>query len=126
VRRIGSLVAIPLLLLATGCGTSSSPRELQSILLTPSPAENGVQFVATGNYNQAPLTVSPLTVFWEIPLLLGKSGPTITQNGLATCTAGAPGTFNVLALAPQNPNIPVTSPPQPVPNVGAETFLTCP
>lgn len=125
-RRIGSLVAIALFLLAMGCGSGSSPRELQSILLTPSPADGGVQFIATGNYNHAPLTMSPLPVLWGVPLLQGKAGPTITQNGLATCTAGAPGTFTVNAWAPQDPNIPFKTPLPPVPTVVGEAFITCP
>ena len=125
-RRIGLLTATVLFLFCLGCGTGSNPRELQSILLTPSPADGGVQYVATGNYNKAPLTLSPLTVFWEIPLHQGEAGPTITQNGLATCTAGAPGTFMVVTLAPQDPNIPVAIPLPPVPMVLGEAFITCP
>jgi hypothetical protein len=55
-----------------------------------------VQFVATGTYNTAPYTVTPLTATWGIsgyPQQLG----TITQNGLAACSKSSSGTTTVEA-----------------------------
>lgn len=123
--RIGSLSAIGLFLLCIGCGTGSSPRLLQSITLGASPAENGVQFIATGHYNQDPMALSPLPVLWAIPLPGGTAGSTITQDGLATCTAGAPGTFNVAVYAPADPSIPISQLYKTQKVVVAFTTITC-
>lgn len=125
-RRIGSLTAICLFLLCLGCGTGSSPRLLQSITLGASPAENGVQFITTGHYNQDPTAVSPLPVLWALPLLGGAAGPTITQEGLATCTAGAPGTFTIVVYAPADPSIPISQLYKAKKVVAAFTTITCP
>jgi hypothetical protein len=126
VRRIGSFTAISLFLLCLGCGTEVSPRLLQSITLGVSPAENGVQFVATGHYNQDPMAFSPLSALWTIPLLGGAAGPTITQNGLATCTTGAPGTFDIAVYAPADPGIPISQLYKAKKVVVAFTTITCP
>lgn len=125
-RRIGSLTTIGLFLLCLGCGTGSNPRLLQSITLGTSPAENAVQFVATGHYNQDPLAVSPLTVLWAIPLPGGEAGPTITQTGLATCMAGAPGTFDIVVYAPADPSIPISQLYKAKKVIVAFTTITCP
>ena len=105
--RVGSALTLTVLLLATACGGGSSPRQLQSISISAAAANNAVQFIATGHYNQAPTTLSPLPVFWSIPLLDNDPGPTITQDGIAQCTSGVPGTFSVLAYAPADPSIPI-------------------
>jgi hypothetical protein len=85
-----------------------------------------VQFVAAGHYNQDPLTVSPLSVLWGVYLTGGQAGPTITQNGLAQCTPGAPGTFYILASAPADPSIPISQIESAKKVVVAQTSLTCP
>ncbi len=124
-RRIGSLIATGLFLLAAGCGTSSNPRQLESVTLASSPTGGAVQFVATGHYNQNPLTVSPLSVLWAVYLTGGQAGPTISQNGLAQCTAGAPGTFTILVWAPADPSIPISQIELAKKVVVAQTSLTC-
>ncbi|MBZ5720115.1 MAG: hypothetical protein LAO03_07015 [Acidobacteriia bacterium] len=111
-RRLGPTFAVTVLLLvAAGCGSGS--RQLQSISVSPATADaqdfaNGqVQFVASGRYNQAPITMSPLPVLWVIHLPGGASGATITQGGVAQCGQGVSSTFSVLAYAPADPNIPI-------------------
>ena len=93
-----SLLALPLLILTAGCG-SSSPRMLQTVTASPATADakdfpNGqVQFVPTGTYNKAPIKVTPQPVSaW----LVSPSGlATVDQSGLARCSAGQVGTANV-------------------------------
>jgi hypothetical protein len=91
-------------LLAGGCGTASpSPRLLQSVSVTPATADahafsNGqVQFTAVGTYSQPP-SPSPLTQpGWS---LSDPSIATVSQSGLAQCTAGASGVVTVRASTP--------------------------
>jgi hypothetical protein len=97
------LIAVELV--AGGCGsnTSPNPRLLQSVSVTPPTANaqtfsNGqVQFTALGTYNQPP-SPSPITQpGWS---LSDPSIATITQNGLAQCSAGASGVVTVRASTP--------------------------
>ena len=128
-RSIRYTLALGLLLFlffaALGCGSGGS-RELQSITLTSSPSGNGVQFIATGHYNQAPFSVSPLSALWAVYLTGGQTGPSITQSGLAQCAAGAPGSFSILVYAPANSNIPVSRLTDATRVVVATGKLTCP
>ncbi|HEX4067260.1 MAG TPA: hypothetical protein VHZ09_14680 [Acidobacteriaceae bacterium] len=82
------------------CGAPATPpRQLLSVTVTPSTATAqgaGVQFVATGTYNTAPYTVTPLTANWGIAVSPKALG-TITQSGFAACTKGASGTSAVEA-----------------------------
>ena len=120
---------VPFLLISvlfvTACGTNSNPRQLQSITLTSSQSDGQVQFVATGHYNQAPLNVSPLPVLWAVYLTGGQAGPSITQEGLAECAVGVPGTFWVLVWAPADPNIPISKLGDAKKVVTAQATMTC-
>jgi len=110
VRRFGSAFSVTMLLLiSAGCGSSSS-RQLQSINISPTTASGQAQFVATGQYNQAPLSMSPLPAMWVIYLPGGETGATITQDGVAQCEPGASKTFSVLAYAPADPTAPIKIP----------------
>jgi len=128
VRRIGSVAVISLITICLGCGSGSNPRMLQSISLTASPAgNNAIQYTATGYYNQAPKTMTPLPAFWGIYWPLGaQSGPTITQDGLAQCIAEAPGTYQIEVLAPADPSIPISQLLTAKKFVVAYTQITCP
>jgi hypothetical protein len=81
------------------CGAPVMSRQILSVTISPASAtaQSGqVQFVATGTYNTAPYTVTPLTATWGIsgyPQQLG----TITQNGLAACSKSSSGTTTVEA-----------------------------
>ena len=93
-----SFLALPLLILTAGCG-SSSPRMLQSVTANPANADaknfpNGrVQFVPTGTYNKPPTTVTPqpVTAWLASPSTLA----TIDQTGVAECLPGQMGTANI-------------------------------
>jgi hypothetical protein len=82
------------------CG-SSSQHQLQSITLSPASADGQVQFVVTGYYNTAPLTVAPLPAKWGACY---QSSPTteisINSTGAAQCGIGAAGTYVIWANDP--------------------------
>lgn len=119
------------------CG--SPARQVQSITLSPASADaqaypNGqVPFVATGYYNVAPTTVTPLQANWGAALgtLPANDAVTLDANGVAQCSAGASGTYTVAAWV----NLPVKgTPPCPSFPYGAASCshvlgtakLTCP
>jgi hypothetical protein len=93
-----SFLALPLILLTAGCG-SSSPRMLQTVTASPASADaknfpNGrVQFVPTGTYSKPPtkVTPQPVTAWLVSPSALA----TIDQTGLAECLPGQVGTANI-------------------------------
>jgi len=117
-------MSVTLLLLVAGCGSSS--RQLQSISISPATANGQVQFVATGHYNQAPVTMSPLPVLWAVYLPNGKSGATITQSGVAQCELGVSSPFSILAWAPADPSIPIAKLETAKKAVVGIAALTCP
>jgi len=104
------------------CGSSpSGPRLIQSLTLSPASADaqnypNGkVAFVATGHYNSAPLTVTPLPAnwgaeseqLWNGVLTYGSADGAVVvdANGVAQCGAGASGTYAVVAWVIQDPGL---------------------
>jgi hypothetical protein len=106
-------------LVTFACG-SHNPRPLQSITLSPASADaqdypdGKVPFVATGHYNSAPTTVTPLQANWAAVSeqtagsfsIFGPvtSAVSIDQTGVAQCTLGAAGTYAVVAWDLQNPS----------------------
>jgi len=103
-----TLYVLALVLLAgfaLSCGSnSSSERVLQSITLSPATVDardypgGQVQFTATGFYNVAPKTVSPLTAGWgSCYQNAPTSEVTVSGAGLAQCANGAVGTYTVFA-----------------------------
>jgi hypothetical protein len=104
-------LALPLIVLTVGCGTSS-PRMLQSVTANPATADaknfpNGrVQFVPTGTYNKPPITVTPQPVTaWSVnPSTIAV----IDQNGIAACQNGQIGTAKIqVAVAGDGPMVDV-------------------
>jgi hypothetical protein len=101
------------------CGGGS--RQIQSITVGPASADaqnypNGlVPFVATGNYNVAPRTVTPLQANWaaqsdQIVNGIEALGPAngavlVDATGVAHCAAGASGTYAVIAWDLQDPSV---------------------
>jgi hypothetical protein len=96
-------------LIINGCGTSS-PRELQSMTVSPAVADaahspNGeVQFTASGTFSKPPTSAAvtfaaPYFGTWSVS---NPTIATISSSGLAQCVAGAPGTVNVIASASAN------------------------
>lgn len=137
-----------ILLAIIGCGGSSmtnSPRQLQSLMVTPSAADaqnfaNGqVQFMATGTFNMAPMTVMSPPVLWSVgnppvmsptpmpmPMAMSAStGPSITANGVAQCN-GFTGIATIEATAPADPSIPISQMSAMMRTVSGQAQMTCP
>ncbi len=99
--------------LALSCGANSDPsseRQLLSVSLSPPTADaqdypdGQVQFIATGNYNTAPYTVTPLPAGWGTCYQDASTNAiSVTRTGLAQCASGAVGTYTVWANDPRFP-----------------------
>jgi hypothetical protein len=101
--------------IALACGNVPH-RILQSISLSPSTADaqnfpNGqVQFTATGTYNTAPISVTPLTANWSAVLNgeASNAAVSVDSNGLAQCNAGASGVYSIGAWDVTHPTVKTT------------------
>lgn len=86
----------------SGGGSSGSNRQLQSIAIHGVSNGAAVSFTATGTYNAAPVTATPLPASWYI-----QDPPDgyvlTTQPFVVSCLSVAPG---VTAVAPADPNAP--------------------
>ena len=114
--------SIAILLLAValvGCGGGST-RHLLSISISPSTADGanfplgGVQFTATGTFDKAPATVTPLTATWSI----SPSGVASIETGDGFAQCISTGTATVMASAPTTQGSSMT--------VSGTATLTCP
>lgn len=138
-RLLGLPYAVIWLLFLLGvesCANPAPTRELLSVTITPdSGTAQGnpgqIQFVATGTYNTAPFTVTPLEANWGV-MSFPKSIATTTQNGMATCTQGSSGTTTIEAWVMVPPgsgalcNV-IDSAGRPgCNNIGGAAQLTCP
>jgi hypothetical protein len=94
--------------------------------ISPATGSGQVQFVATGHYNKAPFTMSPLPAMWVLYLAGVKSGATITQDGTAACDPGVSDTFSVIVYAPADPQIPIDKLATTKKVVIATAVLNCP
>jgi len=111
--------------LAVSCGGGgNSNRQLQSITI------NGVgnccetSLTATGIYNAAPITVTPLPTSWYVQDPTGGYQLT-TQPFVINCDARPPGT-TVTALAPADPNAPMSGSISGTTMVTATAPIVCP
>ena len=115
------------------CGSGS--RQIQSLSVSPSSADaqnypdGRVPFVATGYYNVAPMTVTPLPANWGaaseqvvngVPVENPTTDVSVDTNGVAQCNTGATGTYAIGAWVP--------APTEAECNVigGPFNFTTCP
>jgi len=123
--------------------TSSSigTRTLQSLSVSPASADarnspsGQVQFMATGNFTLAPMTVTSPAVRWSIgnPFatptpaisIAMSSQPSIDVNGLAQCN-GFVGIATIVATAPVDPNASLLQMTAVTPNVSGRASLICP
>jgi hypothetical protein len=98
-------------LVISACGAN---RQLQSISISPSIGTGpDVAYTATGTFNRAPITVTPVSASWYVlpdvdppPAMYSLSGGTFVA---ARCPLNNPqfaATFTVVALAPANPDAP--------------------
>jgi hypothetical protein len=115
VRKLRLSAVFPVLVaLSCGGNSSSAPRQLLSVTVSPATADvanypgGQVPFTATGNYNSAPSSVTPLPAarwgacYNNAP----TTAITVTSEGVAQCGVGAVGTYTVWADAPAFPNGP--------------------
>jgi hypothetical protein len=108
--------------LALACGASpTGPHLIQSLTLSPASAdaqnyaEGKVGFVATGHFDTAPFTVTPLPANWGAESEFVSNGSltygsangavSVDTNGVAQCALGALGTYAVVAWVIQDPNL---------------------
>jgi hypothetical protein len=119
-ERLSRLFPVPLLVLVSifaGCSGTNTPHVLQSISITPASASGpGSSFTAIGSFSGAPTTVSPLPVSW---LLMGPAidppppGYTLVDGSYVAShcvqtTNQSPLNYTVIALAPVDPNAPMS------------------
>ena len=101
---IRSIAVVLLTVCLAACGGGST-RHLLSVSIAPPTANGanyplgGVQFTATGAFDKAPVTVTPLTATWSI----SPSGVASieTSDGFAQCSSK--GTTTITASAPVTP-----------------------
>jgi hypothetical protein len=117
---LGFLIIVAWLALACGAGTSGA-HIVQSITLSPSSADaqnypsGKVAFAATGHYDNAPMTVTPMQANWGAESEFMWSGSftygsangavSVDPNGAAQCAPSASGTYAVVAWVVQYPNV---------------------
>ncbi len=100
-KTVCCIAGVLLTVCLVACGGGST-RHLLSISISPPTANGanfplgGVQFTATGTFDKAPVTVTPLTATWSIsPSGIASIG---TSDGFAQCIST--GTATITASAP--------------------------
>lgn len=113
--------------LALACG-SGNGRQLQSITISQTANGEQLLLVATGTFSKPPITVTPLPVFWSFGLI-APPPPTYdlsTQPYVLDCTGSPTFPSPAAALAPTNPNAPISGPWSSVKMVTGSAPVTCP
>jgi hypothetical protein len=123
--RCASLL-LPVTLLTLSCG-SGNGRALQSISISQTAVGAHIQFVATGTFSSAPMTVTPLPVDWSNGLLAPPppqyTYTLTTQPYVYDCGNANPAMVQVSAYAPTDPNAPMSGTTTKV--VTASATLSC-
>jgi hypothetical protein len=86
------------------CGGSN--RQLQSITIAQSANGEQIQFVATGTFSAAPITVTPLPVSWSYAPPPPQYNLTTQPYVFSCASPQSPGP--IVAMAPANPNAPTS------------------
>ena len=96
-------LAILAIAISLACGSSPTPRALQSVTLSPPTANaqgSPVQFTATGYFNDQPSSVKLSSANWGACYQNQRTtAVSVNTDGMAQCTAGAVGTYTVWAWA---------------------------
>lgn len=121
--RALKLLLLPILF-TLACG-SGSHRQLQSISISQAVNGKQIQFVATGTFSAAPITVTPLAVFWSIDLPPAQYTLT-TQPFVIQCTTSGPVPGPIVAWAPTDPHAPSSGSLSGTKMITAGTGATCP
>lgn len=115
-------------LLVQGCSNPAPVRKLLSVTVSPAAgtaqgAPGGVQFVATGTYNTAPYTVTPLQADWGV---FDHSFAATTENGLATCKGAGTTTVEAwVQISGPTCNV-IDAAGMPCGTISGRAKLTCP
>lgn len=113
-RKYGPSFALLIFAASITLACGSSPHMLQSLTVSPATADaqvfpgGKVQFSATGFFSSSPRTVTPLSATWgACQIINAQETPTtavsVSNNGLAQCSAGAAGAYEVWAFS-ENPS----------------------
>ncbi len=125
-----AFAALPTLALLA-CGTTT-PRQLESITLTPAAAGGsgaGVAFLATEHWTTSPTSVPAASPHWGV---CQDNQPTsavvVSASGVATCQKGAQGTYSVFAaeMPPTGPNCQALTPCGGGCQISGSAQLACP
>jgi hypothetical protein len=117
---VGFLIVAAWHALACGAGPKG-PHIIQSLTLSPASADaqnypaGKVAFLATGHYDTAPMTVTPMQAnwgaesefVWNGSLTYGSANGAVSvdTNGVAQCASSASGTYAVVAWVIQDPTL---------------------
>jgi hypothetical protein len=118
------ILLLPVTCLTLACGSVSN-RQLQSIAINEVVNGQQIQFVATGTFSAAPITVSPLPVNWSL-------APPPRQYTLTTqpfafhCNNAGPYASPVVAMAPSDPNARSTGSISTTKMITTSDPITCP
>jgi hypothetical protein len=105
------VMVVALLALIPGCGAGTN-RVLDSINISPNTAAGATaSYVATGNYNAPPMTVSPQSVSWYImgpgidppPAVYSLAVTPYTGQRCSQFQTTTAETYTVIAVAPVDP-----------------------
>jgi len=125
------LFCVPLVLFALamlGCGGSN--RQLQSLSISPASGATQVQFTAIGTFRDSGKTAPVSALWWTTQPWTYPPTPfivTVSSAGFAQCQAFAPaGTYTILAVAPVDPNMPLSQMGMSTKQVSATAQITCP
>lgn len=121
--RVLIILLLPTLF-TLACGSGSN-RQLQSISISQTVNGEGIQFVATGTFSAAPITVTPLAVFWSIDLPPDQYTLT-TQPFVIQCTVSGPVPGPIVARAPADPHAPSSGSSSGTRMVTGSAGATCP
>lgn len=98
-----SVFFLAMLAIAVALACGSSPRALQSVILSPPTADaqgKPVQFTATGSFNDQPSPASLSAANWGACYQNQRTtAVSVSADGLAHCAVGAVGTYTVWAWA---------------------------
>jgi hypothetical protein len=121
-----SILVLPVTSLTLACGSGSNGnRQLQSIALTAVANGQQIQFVATGTFSAAPITVSPLPVFWSFAPPPAEYTLT-TEPFTFQCDFVGTYPMPLIAWAPPDSNAPSSGPLSTATMIRASGSITCP
>jgi len=125
------LFSAPLVLFAlamVACGGAN--HQLQSLSISPAAGATQVQFTAVGMFAGSSQTAPVSALWWTIQPWTYPPTPfsvSVSSTGFARCETFAPaGTYTIFAVAPVDPNTPLSKMSMSTKQVSATAQITCP